>query len=242
MDTVTQQAQTGSIYYPQVNFSFDNNPDPHLRRLMNIKQARDVLRPARVWWAPMIPRFNEIGQCCVTGVRLDSLGADAFNRPLLDPDTMTPIDDDRTLFSEFFVDALTGNPRAFTPLMRVDSGAPLRSSYSPELLQLYWLFTQWKEQEQLETLAEDTTSLWKRKRIKLIPMQRNKKEENRPALVERLAPFYEICLQNQGKGITISEYPNPQSGEVDLCHITLDLRAMRNADTAQGSIGQPPSP
>jgi len=242
VDTVTQQAQSGSIYYPQVNFSFDNNPDPHLRRRMNIKEARKILRPARnpmMLW--LIPRWNEIGQCCVTGIRLQSLGSEAFNRPLLDPDTMTPIEDDRTLFTEFFVDALTGNPRAFTPLMNVDSGAPLRSSYSPELLQLYWLFTQWKEQEQMETLAEDSNSLWKRKRIKLVPMQRKKKIENRPALVEQLAPFYEICLQNQDV-IKITEFTNPDTNEVDICQIHLDLRRMRNADTAQGSIAQPPSP
>jgi hypothetical protein len=241
VDTVTQTAETGSIYYPQVNFSPDNDPDPELRRKKNIKQAKKILKPARVVFLPFIPRWNEFGQCCVTGIRLESLGADAFNRPLLDPDTLSPVEDDRTLFSEFFVDGLTGNARAFTPLMNVDSGAPLRSSYSPELLQLYWLFTQWKEQEQLDHMAEETNSLWRRKKIKLIPMQVTKKGTSRPALVEQLAPFFDICRQNEGKGVEISQYLNPTTNEVDLTTITLDLRAMRAHEAAERLSDQPPT-
>ena len=80
---------TTSVYYPQVNFEFDNNPDPIIRRKNNIASARKVLMPARQWGIPGYPKYNDHGVCCVTGVQLLSLGSEAYNKPLLDPDTLS---------------------------------------------------------------------------------------------------------------------------------------------------------
>jgi hypothetical protein len=227
-----------SVYYPRVRFTPDADPDPKLRRKKNIKAVSKILRPARHPIFPFIARFNNPGQCCVTGIRLETLGPDAFSARLIDADTMTPTEDGRTLFDEFFTDNLTGQPRAFTAFSRIDSGTPLRSSYSPELLQLYWLYSQWKEQEMMENINEESGSLWKRKGIKLIPMQKTSTDEPRPELVEQLEPFFQLCQKHEGKGVTTSQYSNPVSKEVDLVTITLDLRVMRIAESLSD---KPPS-
>jgi hypothetical protein len=128
-------------YYPQVKFDFDQDPDPIKRRKKNIRKARKLLKPTKPWYFPFFSKFNDQGQCCVTGIRLAALGPDAYNKPLLDPDTLKPTDDGRTLSNHFFVDQITGQLTGFTALSSVDSGMILRSSYCPELLQLYWLLT-----------------------------------------------------------------------------------------------------
>ena len=74
---------------------------------------------------------------------LSALGPDAYDVPLLDPDTMRPLENGKTLASQFFIDQLSGKPAPFTALSNIDSGYMLRSGYSPELLMIYWLLTQW---------------------------------------------------------------------------------------------------
>ena len=225
---------TTSVYYPQVNFEFDNDPDPVLRREKNIKNARTVLMPARRWgiWG-MGPKFNDFGQCCVTGIQLTGLGPDAFNKPLLDPDTLTPVDDGRTLYTEFFADG-PGQAKAFVALMGVDSGSPLRSSYCPELLQLYWLFSQWKRQKEDENMNERSSFLWKKKRIKMVPKQIDTTDKPTPSIVKEFEPLFQKALEYEGKGVGISQYMNTHTGEVDLTTITLDLREMRRQESALG--------
>ncbi len=228
----------GSVYYPQVSFDFDNDPDPELRRKKNMKAARDILKPARHWVFKWQPRWNEHGQCCVTGIQLLSLGPDAYNTRLLDPDTLRPMDDDsRTLFTEFFTDHHTGKAKAFTALWNVDSGAPLRSSYCPELLQLYWLYKEWKRMEDEEHMNERSSLLWRRKKIKMVPKQIDNTDKETPALVDKLEPFFTICAENEGKGVQINQYKNPITGEVDITQINLDLRVMRLAENAQALSG-----
>ena len=231
---------TTSVYYPQVNFEFDNDPDPVLRRKKNIKNARKVLMPARKWMMPGFPKYNEYGQCCVTGVQLTGLGPDAFDKPLLDPDTLAPGEDGKTLFTKFFAD-VTGKPKAFVALMGVDTGSPLRSSYCPELLQLYWLFSQWKLAEEDEHMNERSSFLWRKKRIKMVPKQIDTTERPSPNLVQELEPFFQKCLEHEGKGVQINQYQNSITGEVDLTTITLDLRVMRLAENAVALSDSPPS-
>ena len=231
---------TTSVYYPQVNFDFDNDPDPVLRRKKNIKNAKSVVMPARKWMLPGLPKYNEYGQCCVTGVQLTGLGPDAFNKPLLDPDTLTPVEDGRTLYTEFFSD-VAGKPKSFVALMGVDYGSPLRSSYCPELLQLYWLFSQWKQREEEEHMNERSTFLWKKKRIKMVPKQIDTTEKPTPSLVQELEPFFQKCLEHEGKGVQINQYKNNITGEVDLTTITLDLRVMRLAENAVALSDSTPS-
>jgi hypothetical protein len=85
--------------------------------------------------------------------------------------------------------------------------------------------------------------LWKKKRIKMVPIkERVKTNEGKPELVAALEPFFQLCLDNRGKGIEITEYKNPLTGEVDLTSINLDLRVMRytaevNAESAVSSDG-----
>jgi hypothetical protein len=230
-------------YYPQVKFDFDQDPDPTKRRRKNIRNARKLLKPTKPWYFPFTSKFNEQGQCCVTGIRLAALGPDAYNKPLLDPDTLKPTDDGRTLSNHFFVDQITGQLTGFTALSGVDSGIPLRSSYCPELLQLYWLYTQWRQEQQLDNQSQMSVWLWKKKRIKMVPIkERVKTNEGKPELVAALEPFFQLCLDNRGKGIEITEYKNPLTGEVDLTSINLDLRVMRytaevNAESAVSSDG-----
>ncbi len=230
-------------YYPQVKFDFDQDPDPTKRRRKNIRKARKLLKPTKPWYFPFTSKFNDQGQCCVTGIRLAALGPDAYNKPLLDPDTLKPTDDGRTLSNHFFVDQITGQLTGFTALSGVDSGIPLRSSYCPELLQLYWLYTQWRQEQQLDNQSQMSVWLWKKKRIKMVPIkERVKTNEGKPELVAALEPFFQLCLDNRGKGIEITEYKNPLTGEVDLTSINLDLRVMRytaevNAESAVSSDG-----
>jgi hypothetical protein len=214
-------------YYPQVKFDFDQDPDPAKRRTKNIKKAKKLLRPARAWLG-LRPRFNEPGQCCVTGIRLAALGPDAYDKPLLDPDTLQPVEDGRTLSNHFFVDQITGSMAPFTAMSSVDSGIPLRSGYCPELLQLYWLFTQWRYSQHIDGQGQHSVWLWKNRKIKMIPVQKKKEVSSKPPLVERIEPFYQMCLENRGKGIEVTEYRNEIAGEVDLITITLDLRRMRH--------------
>jgi hypothetical protein len=220
---------TTSVYYPQVNFEFDNNPDPIIRRKNNIASARKVLMPARQWGIPGYPKYNDHGVCCVTGVQLLSLGSEAYNKPLLDPDTLSPLDNGETLYSHFFSD-MAGHHSAFTAMMYVDRGAPLRSSYCPELLQLYWLYSQWKIQEQEEAVNERSSFLWKKRRIKMIPKQIEEKERAMPTMVEELEPLMKIVEKYEGKGVTTGQYQNPLTREVDFVQIMIDLRVARAND------------
>ena len=217
-------------YYPQVKFDFDQDPDPVKRRKKNISKARKLLKPTKPWYFPFTAKFNDQGQCCVTGIRLAALGPEAYNKPLLDPDTLKPTDDERTLSNHFFVDQITGQLTGFTALSGVDSGMPLRSSYCPELLQLYWLYTQWRQEQQLDNQSQMSVWLWKKKRIKMVPIKEKVRTNGaKPELVAALEPFFQLCLDHRGRGIEIVEYKNPLTGEVDLTSINLDLRVMRYA-------------
>ena len=151
-------------YTANAKFDFDQDPDPIKRRKKNIKRAKKFLKPARKFG---FIRFNEPGQCCVTGIMLSAMGPDAYDVPLLDPDTMRPLDDGRTLATQFFRDQLTGKIVPFTALSSIDSGYMLRSGYSPELLMIYWLLSQWKLAQHVDNQSQHSVWLWKKRNIKL---------------------------------------------------------------------------
>jgi len=212
-------------YTANAKFDFDQDPDPIKRRKKNIKRARKFLKPARSFG---FIKFNEPGQCCVTGIMLSALGPDAYDVPLLDPDTMRPMENGKTLASQFFIDQLTGKPAPFTALSSIDSGYMLRSGYSPELLMIYWLLTQWKLAQHVDNQSQHSVWLWKKRNIKLVPIQKTaSSNKSKPKLVEAMEPFYQMCLEHQGQGVEIMEVKNHQTNEVDLCGIWLDLRYMR---------------
>ena len=227
-------ADNAVSYYGQVKFDFDRDPDPVKRRKKNIANAKKILKPRRKW---LVLQYNEPGQCCVTGIRLSALGPEAFNKPLLNPDTYDPMEDGKTLAGHFFTDSLTGQRVAFTALSNIESGLPMRSGYCPELLMLYWLYTQWKQQQHMDSIGERSLWLWKRRKIKMIPMTEPPQKVKKPAVVEVLEPFFKILQENIGKGVYIQEFPNPQGNEVDFCTISLDLRIMRlmEAEYAEAS-------
>ena len=85
--------------------------------------------------------------------------------------------------------------------------------------------------------------LWKRRKIKMIPITEAPKKAKKPAVVEVLDPFFKILQENVGKGVYIQEFPNPQTNEVDFCGIYLDLRIMRmmEAEYAEASSEGTPS-
>ena len=88
-------------------------------------------------------------------------------------------------------------------------------------------------QQHLDNQAGMSVWLWKRKKIKMVPITEKPKTNGaKPGLVDALEPFFQMCLENQGRGISIEEYKNPLSGEVDLTTITLDLRVMRAVEAA----------
>ncbi len=223
-----------SHFMSNVRFTFDDNPDPYKRRKINMKNAYGVLKPKRRWRIGS-PVHNNAGQCCVTGIDLRALGAEAYNRALLDPHTLQPVDDGRTLMTEFFLDHLTGKPVQFAAQSGVTTGLPLRSSYCPGLLQIYWLYTQWKYETDMEEQGRNSSFLRSRG-IELKPLRRKDvKKRNRPLLVDEIEPFFAKVKMHEGQGITIVEYSNPDEnsnffGEIDLVHITLDLRKMRSEE------------
>ena len=230
------EGDSGPTYYGQVKFDFDRDPDPIKRRKKNIANARRVLKPRRKWGVFL--RHNEVGQCCVTGIRLSALGPEAYNKPLLHPDTYDPMEDGKTLAGHFFIDSLTNQRVAFTALSNIDGGYACHSGYSPELLMLYWLYTQWKQQQHMESMGERSLWLWKKRKIKMVPITEPPQRIKKPALVEAIEPFFKILLEHQGNGVYITEYPNPDNNEVDICDIRLDLRVMRNLEEqyAEASI------
>ncbi len=221
-----------SHFMSNVRFTFDDNPDPYKRRRINMKNALRVLKPKRSPWRLYSITHNNPGQCCVTGIDLRALGAEAYNKALLDPHTLQPVEDGRTLMTEFFLDHLTGKPVQFTAQSGVTTGLPLRSSYCPGLLQIYWLYTQWKYESDMEEQGRNSSFLRSRG-IELKPLRRKEvKKRSRPLLVDEIEPFYAKVKMHEGQGIYITEYTNPDEGskhygEVDLVHITLDLRKMR---------------
>ena len=232
-----------NLFMPKVRFDFDDDPDPHKRMKKNIKKAYKMLKPARRMLTPWSPKYNEEGLCCVTGVDLRMLGSEAFDKPLLDPNTLQRMDD-RTLLTEFFTDPITKKPRLFTAYTNVDSGVPMRSSYCPDLLQVYWLYSQWKHNAQME-LQGSSSSFLRSRKITMKPMQRSNGSEKRPQMVDELEPFFIKCKQYEGQGITIGEFHNDETGEVDLVHVTMDLRKMRKqANTyasSQEELFSPPT-
>ncbi len=213
-----------NIFMPKVRFDFDDDPDPHKRMKKNMKKAHKMLKPARKKLTPWLPKYNDEGLCCVTGVDLRMLGSEAFDKPLLDPNTLQQMEG-RTLLTEFFTDPITKKPRLFTAYTNVDSGVPLRSSYCPDLLQVYWLYSQWKHNAQMEVQGSSSSFLRSR-RISMKPLQRKKNSE-RPQMVDELEPFFIKCKQYEGRGISINEFHNDETGEVDLVTVTMDLRTMR---------------
>ena len=221
-------------YYPQVKFDFDQDPDPIKRRKKNIRKAKKLLKPTKSWWSVWpfnFSRFNDVGQCCVTGIRLAALGPDAFGKPLLDPDTLKPLDEGTTLAHQFFVDPVTGDKNHFTAFSNVDQGMPLRSSYCPELLQLYWLYTQWRQQQHMDNQGQMSVWLWKRKKIKMVPITEKPRRTKKPSLVTALEPFYALIEEHQHTGEThIVQKRNPITERVDFVWIGLDLQMMEYID------------
>lgn len=213
-----------TLYYAQSKIDWDNDPDPYKRRKKNLKKARRALKPARRFG---FIKFNTRGQCCVSGIQLASLGPQAYDVPLIDPDTLTPVDDGRTLANQFFKDPLTGKIEPFYALSNVDTGFPMKSGYSPDLLMIYWLFSQWKMQQQQDNQSQHSVWLWKRRKIKMVPINPQNQRKARPKLAEAMEPFFQLCLEHQGRGVEISEFKNYKTGEVDICTIQLDLRHMR---------------
>ena len=61
----------------------------------------------------------------------------------------------------------------------------------------------------------------------MVPINPQNQRKARPKLAEAMEPFYQLCLEHQGRGVEISEFKNYQTGEVDICTIQLDLRHMR---------------
>ena len=136
----------------------------------------------------------------------------------------------RTLVSEFFVDALTGQPTTFCAKWNITGGWTLDSSYSPDLLQLYWLLTQWISTEERERQGTNGKFLKKRKiTMNIIPVRVGKKKK--PRMVEDFEPLFELAAKYEGRGSHINQYANPVTGEIDLATITLDLRVMRQQES-----------
>ena len=115
------EGQVQHLFLPKIpNFPFDTDPDPSKRRRKNIKRAYKVLKPTRGFPFFFLPKYNQYAQCCITGIDLRNLGPEAFSKPLLDPDTLQPLNDGRTLMTEFFVDQMSGAPR--TAMVTVPMG------------------------------------------------------------------------------------------------------------------------
>jgi hypothetical protein len=103
---------------------------------------------------------------------------------------------------------------------------------------LYWLYSQWKQQQHMDSISERSVWLWKKRKIKIIPITEKQVRLKKPAVVEALEPFFKILMEHQGNGVYITEYPNPDSNEIDICDIRLDLRVMRKLEEsyAEASI------
>ena len=64
----------------------------------------------------------------------------------------------------------------------------------------------------------------------MIPITEPPKRTKKPELVEALQPFFNILYENQGNGVYITEYANPDTNEVDICDVRLDLRVIRKIE------------
>ena len=229
MQSSNESVPSGHLFIPKISFTPDKDPDPHKRRRKNIKKLKKVLKPKRSFPFHFLPAYGAPGQCCVTGINLRELPNDAYDKLLVDPQTFQPIDG-RTLVTEFFTDAITGQPTTFCAKWNITGGWVLDSSYSPDLLQLYWLLTQWITDEERERQGTNGKFLKRRKiTMNIIPISINRKKK--PRMVDEIEPLFEIAAKYEGKGSHIEQYTNPLTGEVDLATITLDLRVMRHQES-----------
>lgn len=229
MQPQTESAPSGHLFLPKISFVPDKDPDPHKRRKKNIKKLKKILKPKRSFPLFFLPAFSAPGQCCVTGINLRDLPKDAYDKMLLDPATFQPLEN-RTLLTEFFVDAITNGPTTFNAKWNITGGWTLDSSYSPDLLQLYWLLTQWIATESRERQETNGKFLKRRKiTMNVIPIIKTKKVK--PRMVDEFEPLFELAAKYDGQGSHIQQYPNPFTGEIDLATITLDLRVMRHQET-----------
>lgn len=225
MQAVSDSAPSGHLFLPKIKFTPDKDPDPHKRRRKNIKKLKKILRPKRAFPLYFLPAFGAPGQCCVTGINLRELPGDAYDKLLLDPETFQPLEG-RTLITEFFTDAITNQPTTFCAKWNITGGWSLDSSYSPDLLQLYWLLTQWISAEEKERQGTNGKFLKKRNiSMNIIPVRVSR--QKKPRMVEDFEPLFELAAKYEGKGSHIQQYANPTTGEMDLATITLDLRVMR---------------
>lgn len=221
--------QTPHIEIPKVNFYPSVHPNPKKRRRQDIKQAYKLLKPMkRKWWSPRRwiggkYRYNHnTTQCAVDG-------CDVGNLLQIVGNIYDDIRDEETglsLWDKYFVDQVSGQPRAFLAREGVTSGRTLTATYCPEHLHLYDLLCQWEDEEEKAHETEKGTLKDKLKRgvsTVAVPIAavRKSSNDNTP---HQLVKYEEFFRMLKADGIPIQHFTNKETGMNDLTVIVFDQR------------------
>lgn len=241
--------QTPHIEIPKVNFYPSVHANPKKRRKQDIKQAYRLLKPMKRSrfsprrWIGGKYRYNKTTTQCVVD------GCDVGNLLQIVGNIYADIRDEETgvsLWDKYFVDQVSGQPRAFLAREGVTSGRTLTGTYCPEHLHLYDLLCQWEAEEEKAHEYEKGTLKDKLKRgvsTVAVPIAAVKKtnQDNTPEQLRKYEEFFRMLKKD---GIPVQHFTNKETGMNDLTVIVFDMRQFArlgdNSPLLHASIsGQP---
>ena len=226
------------IEIPRVNFFPSRHANPRKARKRDIKQAYRLLRPTkRSWYAPLRwwfggkYRYNRnTSQCCVDGCDVDYLLKVMGN-------VYDEIRDDETgksLWEMYFVDAVSGESRAFLARENVTGGRTMRATYCPEHLHLYHLLAKWEQEQEQEQEGSKSTLRDRVKKgvsIVAVPITAVAAKDNTPPTLQKYEPFFRMLRADK---IPIVHMKSAKTGTNDLTIILFD-----NNQFAENESGAP---
>lgn len=221
--------QTPHIEIPKVNFYPSVHANPKKRRKQDIKQAYRLLKPMKRSrlsprrWIGGKYRYNKTTTQCVVD------GCDVGNLLQIVGNIYADIRDEDTgvsLWDKYFVDQVSGQPRAFLAREGVTSGRTLTGTYCPEHLHLYDLLCQWEAEEEKAHESEKGTLKDKLKRgvsTVAVPIAAVKKtnQDNTPEQLRKYEEFFRMLKKD---GIPVQHFTNKETGMNDLTVIVFDMR------------------
>lgn len=231
-----QAASENNLQVPKVNFYPSRHTDPQKARRKDIKQAYKLLTPSKrgffnpVRWA-FGRKYNYNKQthiCVIDGCDCSVLiQHDNLYAKIGDDDT------GRSLWEMYWQNPVTGEPEAFVALDRITSGRKMRGTYCPEHMHLYHLLCKWESEE--DRISEANPKRL-RDRVKqgvsivTVPITAVTKKDPTPTMLKKYEPFFAQLEKDarKTKGIHVSHYNNPLTGQNDITTVSFDLRIFQH--------------
>ena len=225
------------IEIPRVNFYPSNHPNPRKARRRDIKQAYRLLSPTkRKWYSPLRwlgskYRYNKnTSQCVVDGCDVDYLLKVMGNVY----DEIRDEETGQSLWEMYFIDPVSGEPRAFLAREGVTGGRTMRGTYCPEHLHLYHVLTKWEKEEERERDGSKSTL---RERVKkgvsmvAVPITAVAAKDNTPPTLQKYEPFFRMLRADK---IPVQHLKSARTGKNRLTIVIFDADQF-----ADGMSGEP---